>query len=97
MADDHPRLTWIRAGDRYSDLRDDPDHFLALDADGEMIGVVKLVPSPAGKEWMWSMLATHPGPAFRMPTNGRCETRREAARELVACYTAFRAWFGIED
>ena len=29
-----PRITWIRAGDRYPELADDPDYFLALDADG---------------------------------------------------------------
>jgi len=25
------RITWIRAGDRYPDLKDDLDNFLALD------------------------------------------------------------------
>ena len=27
------RITWIRAGDRYPDLKDDLDHFLALDGE----------------------------------------------------------------
>jgi len=63
-------------------------------ADGEEeVGVVKLVPAPAGSEWMWSMLLTHPGPAFKQPTNGRCERSGQVAR----CWNAFRDWFGIED
>jgi len=72
------------------------DHFLALDGNVE-VGVVKLVRAPAGAEWMWSMLLTHPGPAFRRPSNGHCQTRGQAVRELGACYWAFRAWFGIAD
>ena len=52
-----PRITWIRAGDRYPELADDLDHFIALDGEEE-VGVVKLVLSPAGSEWMWSMLLT---------------------------------------
>jgi len=91
-----PRLTFVRAGDRYPDLKDEPDDFIALDGEEE-VGVVKLVPAPAGAEWMWSMLLTHPGPAFRQPTNGRCATRGQAARELGECWNAFRDWFGIED
>ena len=68
------RLTWVRAVDRYPDLEDDLDHFIALDGEVE-VGVVKLMPAPAGEEWMWSMWLTHPGPAFKRPTNGRTPTR----------------------
>lgn len=89
-------LTWVRAGDRCPDLKDQPDSFIALDDEVE-VGVVKLVPAPTGAEWMWSMLLTHPGPAFRQPTNGRCETRGQAARDLGACYSAFRAFSGLDD
>ena len=28
-----PRITWIRAGDRYPDLKHDLDNFLALDGE----------------------------------------------------------------
>ena len=28
-----PRITWIRAGDRYPDLKHDLDHFIALDGE----------------------------------------------------------------
>ena len=38
-----PRITWIRAGDRYPDLKHDPDRFLALDETGAEIGLVKWV------------------------------------------------------
>ena len=93
---DHRTLTWVIAGDRDPDFKDNLDHIIALDGKVE-VGVVKLVPAPAGAEWMWSMLLTHPGQAFKQPTNGRTQTRGEAARELVACWRAFREWFGIED
>ena len=35
-------------------------------------------------------------PAFNRPTNGTCEDRLQAVRELHECWWAFRAWFGIE-
>jgi len=90
-----PRITWIRAGDRYSDLEDDPDHFLALDGEAE-IGVVKWVETGPDHGWFWSMTLVHPGAPFKLPTLGQCATRGQAEQELIACYTAFRAWFGIE-
>jgi len=77
------RITWVRAGERHPDLAGEPDHFIALDGETE-VGVVKLVPAPAGAEWIWSMLVGHPGPAFTRLTNGRTQTRGEAARELLA-------------
>ena len=85
------RLTWVRAGDHYPDLKDEPDHFIALD-DGVEVGVVKLVTTGGPEEgrFLWSMLLTHPGPAFKRPTNGTCLTRGAAARELLECWRAFR-------
>src|SRR6476659_2867095 len=73
MPEPSRRLVWMRAVDRDPDLEDDLDHFIALDGEEE-VGVVKLVPAPAGEEWMWSLRLTHPGPAF-LPTNGRTQTR----------------------
>ena len=52
---------------------------------------------PDEGRWMWSMLLTHPGPAFNRPTNGTCEERLQAVRELHECWWAFREWFGIEE
>ncbi len=55
---------------------------------------------PAGIDagsWIWSMLLTHPGADFKHPTNGRCEIRGQAVRELGGCYAAFRAYYGIEE
>jgi len=92
-----PRITWIRAGDRYPDLKDDLDNFLMLDPDGRELGVVKWVESGPDHGWFWSMLATAPGPAFKRPMSGRCTTRGQAVRELGECYAAFREWFGIVD
>ena len=43
------------------------------------------------------MRLTHPGPAFKRPTYGQCATRGQAARELGACWRAFRACYGIEE
>ena len=77
MPESSRRLVWMRAVDRDPDLEDDLDHFIALDGEEE-VGVVKLVPALAGEEWMWSLWLTHPGPAFRLPTNGRTQTRGEA-------------------
>ena len=35
---DHPRLVWARIGDRYPDLVDEPDSFIALDGDARAGG-----------------------------------------------------------
>ena len=91
-----PRLYWIRAGDRYPDLRHDLDNFLAMNGEEE-VGVVKLVPNARGPEWLWSLFLVRAGPAFRRLTNGLCATRGQAARELGACYVAFREWFGLGE
>jgi len=50
------RLTWVRASERYPDAAG-TDSFIALDGEVE-VGVMKLVPAPAGAEWMWSLWLT---------------------------------------
>ena len=87
----------MAVGDRYPDFKDKSDDFIALN--GEIgVGLVKFVETgPPEGRWMWSMLLTHPGPAFRRPTNGTCEDRLQAVRELHECWHAFRAFYGIED
>ena len=74
-----------------SGTKDEPDSFIALDGDVE-IGIVKFVPASidAGSWGMWSMLLSHPGPVFKTPTSGIKPTRKEAARELLDCWRAFR-------
>ena len=91
------RLVWCRAGDRYPDLKGVPDYFLALDGEEE-VGLVKrdLTGGPDEGRWMWSMLLRYPGPVFQRPTNGTTAKQREAVRELLECWWAFREWFGIE-
>ena len=91
------RITWIRAGDRYPELADDPDYFLALDETNAEVGLVKWVEAGPDYGWFWSMTLTHEGPAFNLPTRGQSATRGQAARELGACYGHFRAWFGLDE
>ena len=96
MPESTRRVTWVRAGDRDPDLKDDLDHFIALDGEVE-VGVVKFMAAgiDAGS-WMWSMLLVHPGPAFKRPTNGLTPTLKEAAQELVACWRKSRAYYGLD-
>ena len=62
--------------DRDPDLKNDPDNFLALDADGTEIGLVKWVETGPDHGWFWSTTRRRaPGPAFRRPTFGQCATR----------------------
>ena len=91
-------LRWARVADHYADLAGEADHFIALDDEGQEIGVVKFVAigTDAGS-WMWSMRLTHPSPAFNRRTNGLTPTRKEAAHDLIACWHKFRAYYGIED
>ena len=79
--DDAPRLIWCRAGDRYSDLAEEPDDFIALDGNDE-VGLVKLMKTGGSDEgrWMWLMQLTLPGERFPRATNGSAETRGAAAR-----------------
>ena len=89
-------LRWVRVGDLEPDLKHDLDNFIALDGDTE-VGVVKWVETGPDHGWVWSMTLTHPGPVFKRPTYGQCATRGQAARELGACYGAFRAYYGIAE
>ena len=69
------RLTWVRVGHLYPDLKGEPDHFIAMDGETE-VGLVKLVVlGPDEGRWLWSMLLTHPGPPFGRPTNGTWSAR----------------------
>ena len=88
------RPTWVRTIDRYPDTTS-ADDFIAMDGETE-VGMVKFmaIGIDAGS-WMWSMLLTHSGPAFSRPTNGLTPTRKEAARDLIACWQKFRAYYGL--
>jgi hypothetical protein len=90
--------TWARIGDHYPELKGEGDHFLALDGEsGREIGIVRRIEAGAETgQWQWSMLA-HPGPTFSRPTSGTVATRDAAARELVACWQAFRRYYGLEE
>src|SRR3954462_10585117 len=89
-------LRWVRVGDLEPDLKAGLDHFIALDGEAE-VGVVKGIGLGPDCGWFWSMLLTHPGPAFKRPTNGMTQTRGEAGRDLLERWQAFPDWSGIED
>ena len=95
MPETSRRLRWVRVTDHYADPAWEADHFIALDDEGQEIGVVKFVAigTDAGS-WMWSMRLTHPSPAFNRRTNGLTPTRKEAAQELLACWHKFAAYYG---
>ena len=94
MPETSHRLKWVRETDLSPDGTE-ADSFVALDGEVE-VGIVKLVPAPAGEEWTWSLWLTHPGPAFKRPTNGRTQTRGGAVRELLDCWRAFGEWFSLD-
>ena len=91
-------LRWARVADHYADLAGEADHFIALDGEGQEIGVVKFVAieTDAGS-WMSSMRLTHPSPTFKRPTNGLTPTRKEAAHDLIKCWQKFRAYYGLDE
>ena len=87
-------VTWMRAGDRYPDLKAKRDHFLALDGE-EIIGVVRLVDSsPRESRWLWSLVPVRRGRTFPRPRSGTTETRSEAAKALVTTWREFLEWYG---
>ena len=90
-----PRLHWIRAGDRYPDLKDETDDFIALAGETE-VGVVKWIESGPDHGWVWSMTLVSPGPAFGCR---RTVAARRAARRHGSCanrYAAFRRYYGLD-
>ena len=68
-----------------------------LDADGTEIGLVKWVETGGSRLVLVHDAGDVPGPAFMRPTVGQSATRGQAARELGACYAAFRAFYQIEE
>ena len=94
------RVTWIRIGDFYPDLKAEQDHFLALDG-MSAVGIVRLIESgESGSDsgrWHWSMVQARPGKPFSRPRSGTRATRSQAARAVVECWRAFRRHYGIEE
>ena len=93
-------VTWIRVGDRYPDLVEAArDHFLAL-ADGEAVGIVRLVEGEGGldsERWTWSMVQVRPGRSFAHSRTGTAATRSEAAKAFGECWRAFRRYYGLDE
>ena len=91
------RVTWIRIGDFYPDLKAEKDHFLALDGKSA-VGIVRLIESgPDDGRWHWSMVQVRPGKPFPRPRSGTRATRGQAAKALVECWRAFRSYCGLEE
>ena len=70
-----PRITWIRAGDRYPDLKHDLDNFIALDGEAE-IGLVKWVETGPDHGWFWSMTLVHAGSGLQAADMGAMRDAR---------------------
>ncbi len=90
-----PTLTFVPASQRYPTLAGETDYFIALDGETQ-VGNVRLADcGPEIGRWQWSLLPARPEPLFPWPTNGTARSKAEAVGELVECWRAFRAWFGI--
>ena len=87
-------VTWIRAGDRYPDRKDEPDSFIALDGNTEIGAVVFVAKGADAGSWQWSLRHPHLGSASTLLATGTMPTRKEAARELLACW---QAWTRTRD
>jgi hypothetical protein len=71
-----PQLRLVSGWTRYPDLRDEPEHFLALNAVGTEVGSVKRTGTPdAG--WDWALGLRHPDLTFPESITGSCATRGE--------------------
>ena len=90
------RIGWVKISDVDPTMKGVENHFVALDGDGEDIGVVKWIESGPDKGWLWSMTRVHPGKPF-LDRSGMEKTRKEAALALVGGYRAFLKWYRIED
>lgn len=80
-----PRVQWMRHCDVFPDLKPSNTDWVALDGDRIVGRVMQFDSGPESGRWMWSMVATAPGPTI-LPANGRAETRTEAAMFVVAAY-----------
>jgi len=73
-------IEWVRRSDMFPDLKPSKVDFVAI------VGrVMQFDSGPERGRWLWSMVATAPGPTL-MPMNGRADTRGEAGRCVVAAY-----------
>ena len=64
-----PELRLISGGRRYPDLLDEPEHFIALDAEGTEVGSINRT-AASNSEWNWALDPRHRRAGFRAPTAG---------------------------
>jgi hypothetical protein len=80
-----PQLRLVSGWSRYPDLRDEPEHLIALDAAGREVGSVKPGSLDPGR-WDWALHLGCSGAVLPQPIIGSCATRDEAAQALAQCY-----------
>jgi hypothetical protein len=78
-------LEWMRHHNVFTDLTPSNTDFVAFDGDRIIGRVMQYVCGRESGLWLWSVVATAPGVTI-LPNSGRCNTRGEAGRCLVAAY-----------
>ena len=95
---DPAAIMWVSSTARYPDLKDEVQYFIALDADGHDIGIVRRVEhGRESGEWQWFLTRINPGAPLNRPRDGTAETASEAARALVECWLAFRKYYRLDQ
>ena len=91
------RVTWIRIGDSYPDLKAEKDHFLALDGKSA-VGIVRRI---EGRPGLRPLALEHGASPARKTVPATAErhegNRSQAAKASVETWRHFRKWYGLED
>jgi hypothetical protein len=82
----------MRHSDFYRELSPSNTDWIALDGHRSIGRVYQITAGPEAGLWFWTMAVTRPGTATA--TNGRVQTRGEAARCVVAAYERLLARVG---
>lgn len=78
-------IEWMHYCDVFPDLKPSDTDFVALDGDRIFGRVMQFDSGPEMGRWIWSMVATAPGPTIS-PISGRADTRGEAGRRVAEAY-----------
>src|SRR4051794_37199519 len=91
-------VEWMRHCDVFTDLPPSDLDWVALDGDRIVGRVMQYVSGRESGLWLWSMVATAPGPMI-LPNSGRAGTRAEAGRRAVEAYERLLSGkrFGVDD
>jgi hypothetical protein len=83
-------VEWMRHSDLYRELPPSNVDWIALDGDRSIGRVYQLTAGPEAGLWLWTMTLVRPG-IPPSATNGRCQTRGEAGRWVVAAYERLKS------